>query len=139
MRAALAALALTTLAAGPALAQMTVTRSESVATGKLARIAVAPNLKKDCSTGPVPEVRVTGAPKNGSVVTRTAKAKTPAGYRCPNVEAQVQGVYYKSNDRYTGTDETTFEIKTADGAVERITVKITVGSGTPEKKSGTDL
>lgn len=141
MRALFAALALS-LIGGAAVAQTTLTRSESTTTGKLTRIAVSPNLKQDCSTGQTPEVKVTGAPKNGTVVTRGAKAKTPASYRCPNVEAQVQSVYYQSNPKFTGSDEATFEIKTADGAVQRITVKITVTATEtkkPAEKSGTDL
>ncbi len=121
----------------PALAQTTVTTRESAATAKPVRLAVAPNLKGDCSTGPVPEVRVTAAPKNGSLITRTTKMKTPASYRCPNKEAEVQAVYYRSKAGFTGADETTFEIKTADGTVQRRTVQITVGA--TAGKESTDL
>lgn len=128
------------LAAGPASAQTNINRSETATTGKAARLAIAPNLKKDCSTGPTPEVRVVTTPKNGSLITRAGKLKTPASYRCPNVEAQVQGVFYQSNARYTGPDEAVFDIRTADGQVERFTIKITVGGAAAnDKKSPTEL
>ena len=140
MKALPVALALA-LVVGPAAAQTSINRSATATSGKALRLAVAPNLKKDCSAGPMPEVRVVATPKNGSLITRAGKLKTPASYRCPNADAQVQGVFYQSNAKYTGTDEAVFDIKTADGAVERFTIKITV-SGAPaadDKKSSTEL
>ncbi|GJD35581.1 VCBS repeat-containing protein [Methylobacterium aerolatum] len=139
-----AALAGALLMAGPASAQTTVTRSKSVAAGQTVRLEIAPNLKKDCSPGPMPEFKVSGAPKNGSVITKVGKLKTPASYRCPNKEAAVQALFYQANSGFTGTDEVTFEVKTSDGQVQTQTIKITVGGanakpGTDAKKEGTDL
>lgn len=142
--AALAAAGL--LACGPAFAETT-TRSETAASGKSVRVIVAPNLKKDCSVGPLPEFRIVSAPKNGSTITKTAKTKTPASYRCPNKEAGVQALFYQSKPDFTGADELTVEVKTADGQVQTQTIRITVeaakagsGKGAGEaKKEGTDL
>jgi len=137
------------LAAGPALAQAKV-REHSVASGKQVRLVMVPNLKKDCSLGPQPELKVTGAPKNGATIQRAGKVKTPATYRCPNVEANVQALFYESKAGFTGTDEVTVEIKGTDGNVSTQTIKLTVGpAGTKEgakdapkdgaKKDTTDL
>lgn len=125
--------------AGPAAAQTTVTRAVTVQTGKTVRLAIAPNLKRDCSTGPMPEVKITTAPKNGSLITRAGKLTTPAKYRCPSKEAGVQGVFYQPNAGFTGADEVAFVIKTTDGATDAITVKITVGGSAPAKPDATDL
>ena len=130
--------------AGSAAAQTTVTRSETAAPGKSVRLAIVPNLKKDCTSGPMPEIRVSGAPKNGSLITKAGKIKTPASYRCPNKEAAVQALFYQPNSGFTGTDEVTFEVKSSDGQVQTQTVKITVAasgakSGDDGKKEGTDL
>ncbi|WP_336488517.1 4-aminobutyrate aminotransferase [Methylobacterium nigriterrae] len=132
------------LASAPAHAQTTITKSESVASGKAVRLAIAPNLKKDCSAGPMPEFKVTGAPKNGATISRTGKQKTPASYRCPNKEVAVQALFYQSNANFTGADEVTFEIKNADGQVQTQNIKITVGPAAAKKdgdakKDGTDL
>ncbi|KQP51687.1 4-aminobutyrate aminotransferase [Methylobacterium sp. Leaf399] len=129
---------------GPAFAQTTVTRSESVASGKSVRLAIVPNLKKDCSAGPMPEIRVSGAPKNGSLVTKVGKIKTPASYRCPGKDAAVQAVFYEAKANYTGADEVVVDIKDSDGQVQTQTIKITVGpaaakTGGDAKKEGTDL
>ena len=86
----------------PAFAQTTVTRSKTVAPGKTVRLEIAPNLKKDCTPGPMPEFKVSGAPKNGSVITKVGKLKTPASYRCPNKEAAVQALFYQPNGGFTG-------------------------------------
>ena len=130
--------------AGPVFAQTTVTRSKAVAVGKTVRLEIAPNLKKDCSPGPMPEFKISGAPKNGSVITKVGKLKTPAGYRCPNREAAVQALFYQPNGGFTGSDEVTFEVRSSDGQVQTQTIKITVGpaSAKPDadaKKEGTDL
>lgn len=132
------------LFAGSAMAQTTVTRSKTVAPGQTVRLEIAPNLKKDCTPGPMPEFKVSGAPKNGSVITKVGKLKTPASYRCPNKEAAVQALFYQPNSGFTGTDDVTFEVKSSDGQVQTQTVKITVGGanakpGTDAKKEGTDL
>jgi hypothetical protein len=130
--------------AGPALAQAPASRSKTVAPGKTVRLEIAPNLKKDCSSGPMPEFKVSGPPKNGSVITKVGKLKTPAGYRCPNKEAAVQALFYQPNNGFTGSDEVTFEVKSSDGQVQSQTVKITVApaaskSGDDPKKESTDL
>ena len=122
----------------PAAAQTSVASRASAASGKAVRLAVAPSLKRDCSVGPLPEIRITSAPKNGSLITRSGKLRTPGGYRCPNRETEVQAIFYQSNPRYTGADEAVFEIKTSDGVVEKRTVQITVGGAAPAKES-TDL
>lgn len=128
----------------PVFAQTTVTRSETVASGKSVRLAIVPNLKKDCTPGPMPEIRVSGAPKNGSLITKVGKIKTPASYRCPNKDAAVQAVFYESKASFTGSDEVVVDIKNADGVVQTQTIRITVeaGSGKPAggaKKDVTDL
>lgn len=141
-----AILGLGTLLAAPALAQTTVTRSETATSGKSVRLAIVPNLKKDCSTGPMPEIRVSGAPKNGSLITKVGKIKTPAKYRCPNKDAAVQAVFYQSKDGFTGADEVTVDVKDSDGNVQTQTIKLTVDAAKADaakpdaaKKDATDL
>ncbi|MBY0298412.1 MAG: 4-aminobutyrate aminotransferase [Methylobacterium sp.] len=125
--------------AGPALAQTTKTREQSVASGKQVRILLAPNLKKDCSLGPQPEIKITTGPKNGALIQRAGKLKTPATYRCPNTEANVQAVFYESKAGFTGTDEVTVEVKGADGNTTIETIKIKVGGPGGAKSETTDL
>ncbi|KMO28449.1 4-aminobutyrate aminotransferase [Methylobacterium variabile] len=124
------------LASGAAQAQAAKTREVAVASGKQIRLIAVPNLKKDCSLGPQPEVKVTTPPKNGALVQRAGKVKTPATYRCPNVEANVQAVFYESKAGFTGADEVTVEIKGTDGNVVTQTIKVTVGGAKDAPKDG---
>ncbi|AWN35569.1 4-aminobutyrate aminotransferase [Methylobacterium radiodurans] len=129
------------IAAGPVQAE-TVQKTETVASGKTGRLLVTPNLKKDCAEGPMPEFRFSAYPKNGAVIVKAGKQKTPASFRCPNKEAGVMGVFYQPKDGFTGSDELTFEVKSADGEVQTRVFKITVeaaAKGGDAKKDSNDL
>lgn len=114
------------LVAGSALAQGMVNRTATIATGKPARLAVVTALKKDCSIGEVGSIRIVTPPKSGSLVIKTGKTRTPASFRCPNVETPVQALFYQPNGKFTGQDEVAYETKGTDGATENFTVKINV-------------
>jgi hypothetical protein len=126
----------------PALAQTSVYRSVDAEAGKPVRVRVVTNLKKDCTVGAPAAIRVVTPPKNGSLVVKNGKLKTPADYRCPNVETPVQGVFYQSKPKYTGSDEVAFEVKTAEGNTQSISIKINVSdkpAAAPKGKEGVDL
>lgn len=122
-----------------ALSQEPTVRNATIAPGKVARVAVVTALKRDCSLGEVGSVRVVTPPKNGSIEVRGAKVKTPASFRCPNVETQTQQVFYKPNANFNGTDEISYETRSPDGATQTITVKITVSAKPSGRKDVLDL
>ncbi|GEP11533.1 4-aminobutyrate aminotransferase [Methylobacterium gnaphalii] len=133
-----AALAAGLACAAPVHAQTVTTRSETVAPGKVKRLVISPNLKKDCSTGPLPEIKIVTAPKNGQLQTKSGKLKTPSSYRCPSKEAQAVAVFYKSKNDFTGTDQVLVDLKTADGVVERQDIRITVEAAKAEDKKSNE-
>lgn len=118
------------LAAGGAAAQTT--KTATIQPGKAARIAVETALKKDCSIGQIGGIRVISAPKNGQIVVRSGKLKTPATFRCPNVETPVQALFYEPKKNFTGSDEVSYETTTPEGDKQTFVIKINVG-----KTSGT--
>ena len=126
----------------PALAQTSVYRSIDAPSGKPVRVRVVTNLKKDCTAGTPAEIKVVTTPKNGDLVIENGKMKTPADYRCPNVETAVQAVFYQSKPKYVGPDEIALQVKTTEGATQTINLKIAVSEkpAAPAKdKDGTDL
>ena len=126
----------------PALAQTSVYRSVNAASGKPVRVRVVTNLKKDCTAGAPAEIKVVTTPKNGDLVIKNDKMKTPANFHCPNVETAVQVVFYQSRPKYVGTDEVALQVKTAEGATQLINLKITVSdkpAAAPKDKGGVDL
>jgi hypothetical protein len=101
-------------------------RSTDAIAGKSHRLGVYGNVQKDCTSGPLPTVRVVTPPKHGELNVRSGKLKAGRISRCPKLEATAQGVFYKPNSTYKGADEVSYEVKSASGKVESHTVKITV-------------
>lgn len=137
--AALFAVAIVTCGAS---AQTSNYRSASAEAGKSVRIATVTPLKADCSVGELGGVRVVTSPKNGTLTLKRGKLKTPATFRCPNVETMVEGVFYQSKPAFTGTDEIVYETKSGSGQIARFTVQITVSNKpvtTEPKKDLQDL
>jgi hypothetical protein len=104
-------------------------RGTDVVVGKQHRLGVYGNVQKDCTSGPLPTVRVVTPPKHGELNVRSGKLKVGRISRCPKLEATAQGVFYKPNSTYKGTDEVSYEVKSASGKVENHTVKINVKEG----------
>jgi hypothetical protein len=101
-------------------------RSTDVVAGKPHRLGVYGNVQKDCTSGPLPTVRVVTPPKHGELNVRSGKLKAGRITRCPKLEATAQGIFYKPSPTYKGTDEVSYEVKSASGKVESHTVRITV-------------
>lgn len=119
---------------GPSEAQTT--RTATIQPGKPARIAVVTALKKDCSIGSVGSIRVTTAPKNGSIVVRGGKLRTPSNFRCPNVETEVQALFYAPKANFKGSDEIAYETRSADGDTQSFVIRINIGDKPPAKSPG---
>ena len=132
-------LAACSLLVGASAATAQTTRTATVAPGKVARLAVETALKKDCSVGEIGGIRLIMAPKNGSAVIRAGKLKTPASFRCPNVETPVQALFYQPNKNFSGSDEISYETRTPEGEARTFTVKINVTAKPPAKGDIQDL
>lgn len=98
----------------------------TVQSGKEVRLSTHGVFKKDCTPGPVPEVKAITPPKNGSFVVKTATVKTSATSACANKEGPAQVVFYQSKDGFAGSDAVTYQVKTASGQTQSHTVSLTV-------------
>ena len=101
-------------------------RSAEAVAGKSLRLGTYGNVQKDCTSGPLPTVRVLTPPKHGELNVRSGNLKAGRITRCPNLRATAQGVFYQASPKDSGTDEVSFEVKSASGKVETHTVRITV-------------
>src|SRR5215218_8047702 len=101
-------------------------RITDVVAGKPHRLGVYGNVQKDCTSGPLPTVRVVTPPKHGELNVRSGKLKAGRISRCPKLEAAAQGIFYKAKSAYKGADEVSYEVRSASGKVESHTVGITV-------------
>jgi hypothetical protein len=115
------------LSASAALAQTnSAHRSADVVAGKPHRLGVYGNVQKDCTSGPLPTVRVVTPPRHGELNVRSGKLKAGRISHCPKLEATAQGIFYKASPTYKGADEVSYEVRSASGKVESHTVRITV-------------
>ena len=140
LAAAVAVVGTLAIPGGAALAQTNSShRSAEAVAGKLHRLGVYGNVQKDCASGPLPTIRVVTPPKHGELNVRSGTLKTGRITRCPTLAAKAQGVFYKANPTFKGTDEVAYEVKSASGKVESHTVRITVKDAQPtDSKPGED-
>lgn len=117
------------VAPDPALAQEKLFRTVKAAPAQPARLGVVGTVKRDCTAGPAPEVRVVTPPKQGTLAVREGKAKAGDIKRCPRLEAAIRGVFYQANAGASGTDEAIYEVRRADGSTQSVTVRIEIGAG----------
>jgi uncharacterized membrane protein len=101
-------------------------RSAEAVAGKPHRIGAYGNVQKDCTSGPLPTIKVLTPPKHGELNVRSGTLKTGRITRCPSLAAKAQGIFYKANPTYKGGDEVAYEVRSASGKVESHTVRITV-------------
>jgi len=105
--------------------------ARSVLKGNETRLAAPNYLNADCSSGPVPDLRIVSAPKNGAY--RTEETSVPAERPAGNSRAACNGkpvnavaIYYKPKDEFAGDDEMVVDVDFKDGNVRRFVYAITV-------------
>ncbi|WP_201829962.1 hypothetical protein [Microvirga zambiensis] len=125
------AFAVAPLGTGAVAQNNTTHRSADAVAGKVHRLGVYGNVQKDCTAGSLPTIRVVTPPKNGELNVRSGKLKAGRIARCPSLQPTAQGVFYKAHAGYKGTEEVSYEVKTASGKVELHNVRITVAAASP--------
>ena len=131
------ALAAVTGGAGAVWAQsatQTVERSVKAAPNKDVQIGVYLNVLSDCTSGPLPTIRLAAAPAAGKVVVKTAKVKATNYKACLALEVPAYVAFYKSPPEFLGDDVLTIEVKYPGGRTEiqKITVRVS-GAGAQQK------
>jgi len=122
---------------GPVWAQgavQTVERSIKAAPNKDTQIGVYLNVLPDCTSGPLPTIRLASPPSSGKVVVKTAKVKATNYKACLALEVPAYVALYKSPPEFVGNDVLTIEVKYLGGRTEiqKITVNV-VGPGAQQK------
>jgi hypothetical protein len=120
---------------GSAIAQtQTVERSVMAAPNKDTQIGVYLNVLPDCTSGPLPTIRLAIPPSSGKVVVKTAKVKATNYKACLALEVPAYVAFYKSPPEFFGNDVLTIEVKYPGGRTEiqKITVNV-AGIGAQQK------
>ncbi|WP_157038811.1 hypothetical protein [Rhodopseudomonas palustris] len=109
----------------------TVERNARAAAGKPVRVGVYVNVQPDCSSGPLPSIRLVSPPGNGTVQIKRGKISATNYKQCLALEVPGFVAFYQSKADFAGTDTVTLEVKFPQGRIElqRITVTVGVGPG----------
>ncbi len=112
----------------------TVERSVKTVPNKDTQIGVYVNVLPDCTSGPLPTIRLANPPTAGKVVVKTAKVKATNYKACLALEVPGFVAFYKSPLDFLGADVLTIEVKFPDGRTEiqKITVNV-AGIGAQQK------
>ena len=112
----------------------TVERSVKAAPNKDTQIGVYLNVLPDCTSGPLPTIRLATPPNSGKVVVKSAKLKATNYKACLALEVPAYVAFYKSPPEFLGDDVLTIEVKYLGGRTEiqKITVNV-VGPGAQQK------
>jgi hypothetical protein len=98
------------------------------------RIGVFINVLSDCTSGPLPTIRLVNAPASGKVTVKSAKVKATNYKACLALEVPGYIAFYRSQPDFIGDDVLTIEVKYAGGRTEiqKITVNV-AGAGAQQK------
>jgi hypothetical protein len=98
--------------------------------GKDIQVGVYINVRPDCTSGPLPTIRLSTAPAHGSVTVKKGKVNATNYRQCLALEVPGYVALYKSKSDFSGDDSFVLEVKFPNGRteVQRITVTIASGS-----------
>src|SRR4051794_21885096 len=92
-------------------AQTAVDRSVNALPNKDTQIGVYLNVLPDCSSGPLPTIRLATPPASGKVVLKSAKVKATNYKACLALEVPGYVAFYKSPADFLGDDPLTIEVR----------------------------
>ena len=112
----------------------TVERTVKSVPNRDTQIGVYLNVQPDCTSGPLPTIRLVSPPAAGKVVVKSAKVKATNYKACLALEVPAYVAFYKSPADFLGNDALTIEVKYAGGRTEiqKITVNV-IGIGGGQK------
>jgi hypothetical protein len=103
------------------------------AAGKDIRLLVLTNVRPDCTSGPLPSVRLVTPPANGKVIVRRVKLNATNVRQCLALEVPALVAVYRSAPEFEGDDTVMVEIRLPNGAPQLRRIKIGVSKQAPDR------
>ena len=101
--------------------------------GRDIRVGVYVNVLPDCSSGPLPSIRLSAEPQNGKVVVKRAKVSATNYKKCLALQVPAFVALYRSKPDFGGIDRMTIEVKYPNGRTEIQNIKVQVGAAKQER------
>jgi hypothetical protein len=102
-------------------------RTVKAPSNKAIRVGVYVNLKPDCTSGPLPTIRLISPPEHGKVTVKQATVNATNYKQCLAVQVPGFVAFYQSAPEFSGNDSISLEIKTPGGRTVVQKITLTVG------------
>jgi hypothetical protein len=130
---ALALAALICLPALAALAQGTVSERElKTVPGRDLRVGIYTDIRQDCTSGPLPAIRLATPPAHGAVSVKRGTLKATNIKQCLATEVPAFVAFYRAQPDYRGSDQFALEISWPDGRKQLQRFRIDVANAAGE-------
>ncbi len=119
-------LAIAFLSLSGVIAHAQAVREVKATPGKDVRVGVYVNIKPDCTSGPLPSIRLAVPPEHGAVTVKRGTLKATNLKQCLAAEAPAFVAFYRATNGYNGADAFALEINSAGGrrALQRFQVNV---------------
>jgi hypothetical protein len=107
-----------------------IVRAVKVVPGRDARVAVYADIRPDCTSGPLPAIRLVAPPAHGVVSVKRGTLKATNFKQCLATEVPAFVAFYRAAKDFSGTDEFELEIAQAGGRKQLQHFRVDV-SGNP--------
>jgi len=90
-------------------------REVKAAAGRDVRVGIYANIRPDCTSGPLPAIRLVAAPAHGAVSVKRGTLKSTNLKQCLGIEVPAFVAFYRAAEDFNGADEFELEIGFAGG------------------------
>ena len=103
-----------------------VERQLKAAPGRDVRVGVFTAIRPDCTSGPLPAIRLAAPPAHGSVNVKRGTLKATNIKQCLAIEVPAFVAFYRASADYSGADDFELEISSPNGRKRRERIHMTV-------------
>jgi hypothetical protein len=114
--------------------ELSVEREIKGKSGQNIRIAIFTNVLPDCTSGPLPTIRLVRPPEHGKLIVRKVRLSATNIKQCLALEVPALIAFYRSAADFAGGDSAILEIKSTQGAGQLQRYSITVSQAGPGQK-----
>jgi hypothetical protein len=122
------ALLLLVVSASPDAYAQIVERTAQGESGKDIQIGVYVNIRPDCTSGPLPTIRLTEPPAHGKVTVKKASLNATNYKQCLALTAPAYVAFYRADKDFLGDDNVVLEVRYPQGRQETQHITITIRS-----------
>ena len=101
-------------------------RAIGAAPGQNVRVGIYTSIRPDCTSGPLPGIRLAQAPAHGTVSVKRAMLKATNVKQCLAIDVPAFVAFYRAASNFSGADEFDLEINFAGGRKEIQHFRMTV-------------